>query len=105
MRLRKAVLEKNGYAVLSANNGKDAIQTLREAPVCLVISDHMLRGETGLDLAHTMKEIKPDVPVVLYSGNPPDSMRGVDCFINKSESTAQFLEIIADLIRRYCEVI
>ena len=104
MRLRKAVLEQHGYSVVSARNGADALQTLSEAPVCLVLSDHMLRGETGLELAQRMKVIKPDVPVVLYSGNPPNTLRGVDCFINKDEPVSTFLEIIGDLIRRYCTI-
>jgi len=82
---------------------EDALRSLKEAPVCLVISDHMLRGSTGGELAGKMKAIKPDVPIVLYSGNPPDTMRGVDCFINKNESRTQFLAIISDLIHRYCE--
>ena len=104
LRLRKAVLEQHGYSVVSARNGADALQTLSEAPVCLVLSDHMLRGETGLELAQRMKVIKPDVPVVLYSGNPPNTLRGVDCFINKDEPVSTFLEIIGDLIRRYCTI-
>ncbi len=105
LRLRKAVLEQNGYAVVSASDTNDALQTLREAPVCLVLSDHMLRGTTGLQLAQQMKAVTPDVPIVLYSGNPPDSLRGVDCFINKDEPVSTFLEIIGDLIRRYCTII
>ncbi len=105
LRLRKAILERNGYAVVSAANPADALQTFREAPVCLVLSDHMLRGGTGTDLAQQMKGIKPDVPIVLYSGNPPDTMRAVDCFINKDEPVSTFLEMIGDLIRRYCTII
>jgi CheY-like chemotaxis protein len=82
-----------------------ALQSLREAPVCLVLSDHMLRGTTGVELAQQMKSIKPGVPIVLYSGTPPDTLRGIDCFINKGEPVAEFLSIIQDLIKRYCEII
>lgn len=103
LQLRKAVLERSGYAVIAATAIDEALQSLREAPVCLVLSDHMLRGATGIDLAMKMKQIKPGVPVVLYSGSPPEIMRGVDCFINKTESRTNFLAIIGDLIKRYCD--
>lgn len=105
LRLRKAVLERNGYAIVAVMDGTAALEALREAPVCLVLSDHMLRGTTGVELAQQMKAVKPDVPIVLHSGNPPDSMRGVDCFINKAEPVSEFLSIIQDLIKRYCTII
>ena len=48
-----------------------------------------------------IKKIKPDVPIVLYSGRSPDSRENVDCFINKAESVPQFLAIVRDLVNRY----
>ena len=101
--LRKKVMEKAGYNVVCVSGVEDALQTLREAPVCCVIADHMLKGETGGDAATLMKSIKPDVPVVLLSGLVPEHMNGVDVFIHKGESTEKFLSIIDDMVRRYCE--
>ena len=103
LRLRKAVLEREGYVVLTANTGKEALAVLRQERVCLVLSDHMLRGTTGVALAKRMKKMKPHVPVVLYSGQVPDEMENVDCFISKGESVASFLSIVSGLIKRYCE--
>ena len=77
------------------------MSTLREAPVCLVLADHMLRGTTGTALAAKMKRIKPDVPVVLYSGKQPDTLSNVDVFINKDVSTQDFLGLVRDVIKRY----
>jgi CheY-like chemotaxis protein len=103
LRLRKAVLEREGYLVLTATTGKEALAILRQEQVCLVLSDHMLRGTTGVALAGRMKKLKPHVPVVLYSGQVPDAMRNVDCFISKDESVESFLSIISSLVKRYCE--
>ena len=100
LRLRKAVLEDAGYSVLSASDPSEALKTFRETPVCMVISDHMLRGTTGTDLAKQMKEWKPDVPIVLYSGRVPDKMKNIDCFINKDEPVSAFLKLIGDLLKR-----
>ena len=103
LRLRKAVLEREGYLVLTAGTGSEALSILRREPVCLVLSDHMLRGTTGVALAARMKRMKPHIPVVLYSGQVPEAMGEVDCFIRKDESVASFLSIISSLVKRYCE--
>ena len=103
LRLRKAVLEREGYRVLAATTGSEALAILQESPVCLVLSDHMLRGTTGLALAARMKKMKPQIPVVLYSGQVPETMGEVDCFISKDETVASFLSIISSLVKRYCE--
>ena len=103
MGLRKKVLEQAGYSVLGATTGVEAMEMLRDAPVCLVLSDHMLRGTTGTALARDMKNVKRDVPVVVHSGDVPESMEYVDGFINKGESVSSFLALIRSFIKRYCE--
>jgi CheY-like chemotaxis protein len=103
LRLRKAVLEREGYLVLTASTGSDALAVLRQEQVCLVLSDHMLRGTTGVALAARMKKLKPHVPVVLYSGQVPDAMENVDCFISKDETVASFVSMISSLVKRYCQ--
>src|SRR5207253_5279020 len=59
LRLRRAVLEREGYLVVTASTGSEALSILRREPVCLVLSDHMLRGTTGVALAARMKKMKP----------------------------------------------
>jgi DNA-binding NtrC family response regulator len=101
LRLRKAVLEDDGHNVIGVTNAEDALQTLRESPICCIIADHVIRGTAGADFVKEMKRIKPDVPVVLYSGNLPERMQGVDVYINKGEPTETFLAIIRDVVRRH----
>ncbi len=100
LRLRKAVLERNGYFVVSATNATQAMRLFRESAVCLVLTDHFLRGTTGTQLAAKMKKLKPEVPIVLYSGRPPESMNSVDCFIHKGDSVEHFLSMISNLVQR-----
>src|SRR5437588_6268354 len=103
LRLRKAVLEGEGYLVFSAATGSRAIALMQRLPVSLVLSDHMLRGTTGVALAQQLKAIKPHVPFVLYSGTVPEVMGDMDCFISKDETVPKFLSIIKSLIKRYEE--
>ncbi len=103
LRLRKAVLAQAGYIVFSATTPSEAMGILGKTPISLVLSDHMLRGTTGTALAKEMKKIKPDVPIVLYSGAVPETMQHIDGFINKSEPVPRFLAMVREFVRRYCE--
>ena len=89
------------YTRLAAGTGTEALELFREAAVSLVLSDHMLRGTTGVALANQLKAIRPQVPFVLYSGTVPEIMGNVDCFISKDETVPNFLSIIKSLIKRY----
>ena len=100
--LRKAVLEQSGLNVIGVTSADEALKTLREAPVCATIADHMLQGTTGTALAKHMKQLKPDVPVILFSGKVPKRLTGVDVYINKGEPTAEFLRIVWVVVERYC---
>jgi CheY-like chemotaxis protein len=99
--LRKKVLEQNGFDIIGVTKTADALKTLREAPVCATISDHMLQGTTGLELAKEMKKVRPDVPIILFSGTVPPSMSAVDVYVNKGEPMAEFLRIVRDVVQRY----
>lgn len=101
LRLRKTVLEQDGYKIISVSTAKDALATLREAPVCMVLADHMLRDATGTALVSKMKRIKPDVPVILFSAKQPDRLEGVDVFINQEVSTHEFLELVRGVVQRH----
>jgi len=103
LRVRKAVLEREGYSVLAASTSTEALRLFRDVAVSLVLSDHMLRGTTGVALAQQLKAIKPHVPFVLYSGTVPEMMGNVDCFISKDETVPNFLSIIKSLIKREFE--
>lgn len=103
LRLRKAALADAGFVVFSATTPSEAMEVLREVPVCLVLSDHMLRGATGTALATEMKKIKPHVPILLDSGSAPETMQHVDGFIDKNEPIRKFLATIREFTARCYE--
>jgi len=102
LQLRKAVLEENGFNVLSVTNVAEAVAIFQEAPVCCTIADHLLQGATGVELAQELKSIKRDVPIVLYSGAMPSNLHNIDVYINKDEPTSDFLRIVREVVRRFC---
>jgi len=99
--LRKKVLEHDGYEVISVTTVDEAVKALRQFPVRATIADHLLQGTTGAQLARDMKKIKPNVPIILFSGAVPENFDGVDVYLNKSEPAAKFLDIVRAVVERY----
>jgi DNA-binding NtrC family response regulator len=62
------VVEKQGYRVTTAANGKDALDTLRSVIVDLVFLDIGLPDVNGIDLIGAIKEISDDVDIVMLTG-------------------------------------
>ncbi|URD60783.1 ATP-binding protein [Sphingomonas sp. KRR8] len=63
-----------GYTVLEANGGASAIALLREhgAAVHLLVTDVVMPGLSGRDLADAAHQLNPDLPVLYVSGYPRD---------------------------------
>lgn len=95
--LRKLVLEKQGYKVVTAGSASDALQALKEHRVDLVLTDQLMPGGTGTELAQSIKGLWPDLPVVLISGvnELPTDARWADVFISKTEGPAAMCEKIS----------
>lgn len=100
--IRKKVLEQDGYDIIGVDGANAALSSLRDLPICATVADHMLRGTTGVELAKKMKKLKPDVPIILFSGSVPEHFDCVDVFINKGEPTTEFLRIVRDVVARFC---
>lgn len=68
--LGRALLERVGYRVTTENNGRRLLDQLAEEPALfdLVITDLMMPQITGLQLAHEVEEIRPDLPILLITG-------------------------------------
>ncbi len=65
-----AILIELGYQVLSADNGKAAIELFRDhhEDIDLVLLDMIMPEMSGRDCFYQMKQIQPDVRIVLSSG-------------------------------------
>ena len=92
--IRKAVLEREGYTVIGVSRREEALKTLRDSPVSLTITDHLLSANQSSELAREMKKIKPDVPIILFSSTVPRHFDGVDVYVSKGEPTTEFLRIV-----------
>ncbi|HEX5281173.1 MAG TPA: ATP-binding protein [Micropepsaceae bacterium] len=63
------MLAELGFAVFEANSAEKALELLRDGlKVDLLITDHLMPGRTGVDLAYTVRKLWPNVKLLVISG-------------------------------------
>jgi CheY-like chemotaxis protein len=88
------VLTGKGYAVITAENGEEALRKLNEEKYDLVYSDIRMPGMSGLEVAEKIKARRPWTPVVIITGYGTDiaeeraKAAGVSSFLHKPLSPA-----------------
>jgi signal transduction histidine kinase/CheY-like chemotaxis protein len=64
-----ALLEDLGHDVIKASSGAAALDVLKSGkPIDLLITDYAMPGMTGLQLAETVRKLRPDLPILLATG-------------------------------------
>jgi PAS domain S-box-containing protein len=64
-----AFLRGAGFAITQAGNAREALWHLqRGTPFALMVTDFLMPGMDGLDLAHRARQSRPDLPVLVISG-------------------------------------
>ena len=97
---RRLVLSIAGYEVLTACSGEAALRILGSHHVDLVITDHFLPGFADAEIMVSMKQMKPEVLVVLLTGTPvlPPGTELADLVLIKGIAPPEFLAAIAKLV-------
>ncbi|MBI1865152.1 MAG: sigma-54-dependent Fis family transcriptional regulator, partial [Nitrospirae bacterium] len=62
-------LEKNGYEVITTSNGREAVQIVQDALPEAVLLDIQMPGMDGIEVLRAIREIDPDVPVVMITAH------------------------------------
>ncbi len=95
------ILSNKGYAVITAENGEEALRKLNEEQYDLVYTDIRMPGVSGLEVAEQIRARKPWTPVVIITGYGTDAAEarakaaGVSSFMHKPLSP----EMIEDSAR------
>jgi CheY-like chemotaxis protein len=67
LQVRRAVLERAGFQVLTATNGKTGISLFKENRIDAVLLDYLMPEMDGGEVAITIRNLKPEVPILLHS--------------------------------------
>ena len=72
----RAVLERDGYSVLEAKNGTEAVDIFERSgdTIDLLISDVLLAGAYGTEIAKHISALRPQMPILFISGYPMEEL-------------------------------
>jgi two-component system, OmpR family, response regulator len=99
-------LEREGYTVVQARDGEEALERYRETQVDLVILDLMLPRLDGLAVCRRLREERSAVPIIMLTarGDEGDKVLGLelgaDDYITKPFSIREFMSRVRALLRR-----
>ena len=102
--LLQRILEKRGFRVTSASNGSDAAALLQDQNAFdLLITDLVLPGVSGPELALAFQRNRPGGPVLFMSGFPGDTLEDRDLaahsrFLAKPFSPEQLMASLSQLL-------
>lgn len=102
LKVRKILLERAGYTVLTAPNGAEGLEIFAEQPVEAVILDYSMPGMHGGEVATRMRQAKPEVPILLlsaYIGLPAEILSLVDLYMTKGEGAPILLNKLDSLFQ------
>lgn len=101
LRVRKILLERAGYQVLTAVDGYSGLELFASHPVDVVVLDYSMPGMHGGEVARKMRQTKPQIPILLlsaYVGLPSEVSSLVDIYMTKGEGAPVLLEKLSSLL-------
>ena len=97
-------LEREGYVVTVAEDGRQALERFRAESPALVILDLMLPEVSGLDLCRTIRS-ESDVPIIMVTAKDSEADKvaglelGADDYVTKPFSVRELLSRVRALLR------
>ena len=98
-------LKRDGYRVVTAYEGKEALRLAREAHPDLIVLDLMLPGIDGLEICRTLRQ-DSDVPIIMLTAMTTDEDRlrgldlGADDYVTKPFSPRELAARVRAVLRR-----
>lgn len=107
LKLRKLLLEGEGYSVLTAASGSEALRVVTdEHRIDMVLLDYLMPGMNGDELAARLRQMRPKMPLIAVSavGQLPDTLiELVDSHLQKGQDPGVLLSRVSDVLARVGE--
>ena len=101
LQVRKILLERAGYRVLTALDGSEGLEIFASEPVEAVVLDYSMPGMHGGEVAARMRLTKPGIPILLlsaYIGLSAEVTSLVDLYMTKGEGAPVLLNKLSSLL-------
>jgi CheY-like chemotaxis protein len=104
--LGRRILERTGYTVIEARHGKEglAVCESREGPIHILVTDVLMPGIGGRELAERAALLRPEMKVLFVSGHTDDSVLNVGIklhgtpFLQKPFSLVQLAKKVREVL-------
>jgi two-component system, OmpR family, alkaline phosphatase synthesis response regulator PhoP len=99
-------LHLEGFDVVVADNGQDALDTALDARPALILLDTMMPVMDGYEVCSRLRDQRPDMPVIMLTAKSLDADRamaftaGADDWVTKPFDPADLVSKVKDHIRR-----
>lgn len=103
-RSTRRVLEEAGYTVVEADDGLSALEQFAVEKPDIVMLDLVMKGMYGLEVLAKLRELDPDVRVIVVSADIQTSSRemvkaaGASAFINKPAQPAHVVAVLQEVL-------
>ena len=102
VRLVQANLDRAGYTVVTANDGKEALEKVAEENPDLVVLDVMMPYMDGFEVLQNLRRNPGtrDIPVIMLTAKAQDAdvfkgwQSGVDCYLTKPFNPMELLSFV-----------
>jgi len=100
------ILTDLNYRVFTGGDVNAALALLQSEKVDLVITDYRMPGKTGLDFIVALRQIRPDLPVIMITayGNIETYLRSMSLgafeFVNKPITKGEFERIVQHALNK-----
>ena len=106
IRLADRILTSNGYEVLKASSGQEAVRIVYERKPDVVLLDVMMPEIDGWQTCRLIREVS-DMPIIMFTGkrnSEDDIVRGLECgadeYLSKPVGTRELLARVKAVLRR-----
>ncbi|MHB9125889.1 MAG: response regulator transcription factor [Armatimonadota bacterium] len=107
VRLVQVNLERQGYEVVTANDGKEALQKVEEEKPDLLVLDVMMPYQDGVEVLQTLRR-NPEtanIPVVMLTAKAQDAdvfrgwQSGVDAYLTKPFNPMELISFVKRIFK------